>query len=310
VRRKLPLIETRVRAGIETINALGVQVLTIEDERYPTRLRHLEDNAPYALFARGRLELSRRKALAVVGSRRCSEYGADAARTLTSAAARAGAVIVSGLALGIDGIAHQTALDAGADTIAVLGCGIDLCYPPRHLPLFERIARDGLLLTEFAPGTPPLPYHFPHRNRIIALLSQSVLVVEATALSGSLSTAARARDHMEILAVPGPMGRAGSEGCNALIRDGARIVLSSADVLDSLHLMPAAAETVVETAIDLDPHAKRVWKVLSQDALHVDEIAARSRMPAAAVTHLLLELELAGQVRQLAGSRFSLLPRR
>jgi DNA processing protein len=132
VQRSLPLIEARIRQGLDTIAALDVQVVTMRDQNYPDRLRQLEDNAPYVLFVRGRLELIGRPTLAVVGSRRCSEYGADAARTLSTAAARAGAVIASGMALGIDGIAHQSALDVGGDTIAVLGCGVDVCYPPRY----------------------------------------------------------------------------------------------------------------------------------------------------------------------------------
>ena len=302
----LTAIESRIRFGLDTIAALGVQVLTLRDANYPERLRHLEEHAPYVLFTRGRLDLIGRPTLAVVGSRRCSEYGADAARTLTSAAARAGAVIASGMALGIDGIAHECALDVGGDTIAVLGCGVNVCYPPRHRALYERIARDGLLVSEFAPGTSPFPRNFPHRNRIIAMLSHAVLVVEATISSGSLSTAARARDFMEILAVPGPMGRAGSAGCNALIRDGATIVLSPADVLHALELQPARANAVVDAAPDLSEEACQVWTVLSQDPMNVDEITLRSRLSAPAVTHLLLELELTGRVRQLPGSRFAL----
>ena len=277
----------------------------MRDTNYPERLRHLEDNAPYVLFARGRLDLIGQPTLAVVGSRRCSEYGANAARALTSVAARAGAVIASGMALGIDGIAHESALDPGGDTIAVLGCGVDVCYPPRHRSLYERIARDGLLVTEFAPGTPPFPRNFPHRNRIIALLSHAVLVVEATISSGSLSTAARARDFMEILAVPGPMGRPGSAGCNALIRDGATIVLSPDDVLHALKLMPAPTTGTADLGLELSDDARQVWRVLSPDPLHVNEITARSHLSASAVTHLLLELELTGRIRQLAGSRFA-----
>jgi DNA processing protein len=309
-RAKLEQIEERVRSGIATIEAVGAEVVTLPEARYPERLRHLNEDAPYVLFARGNLELWRNTTLAIVGSRRCSDYGADAARTLSGAAARAGAVIVSGMALGIDGIAHEAALEAGGSTIAVFGCGIDICYPPRHRRLYEQIGEHGLLLTEFAPGTPPMPHHFPHRNRIIALLSHAVLVVEATSLSGSLSTAARARDHMDILAVPGPIGRPSSEGCHALIRDGATIVLSTADVLNALHLAPPETPSSRAAPVILDEDARRVWKSLSYDGRHLDEIALRSRMNPSAVTHALLQLELAGQIRQLPGSRFSLTPQR
>jgi DNA processing protein len=218
---------------------------------------------------------------------------------------QAGAVIVSGLALGIDSVAHQAALDAAGDTIAVLGCGIDICYPPRNRLLFERIASDGLLLSEFAPGTAPHGFHFPHRNRIIALLSHALLLVEATHDSGSLTTTKRAAAHMEVLVVPGPLGRRTSEGCNRTIRDGGTIVLEPADILKSLHLKPAETNKAPEPVL-LDEEAAAVWRSLSLEAQHVDDVAARTKLPSANVALALLRLELAGAVLQLPGSRFRL----
>lgn len=303
-------VRRRVARGLETIQAQKIAVITYRDERYPARLKHLKD-PPYALFARGRLELLNRLALAVVGSRRCSEYGVDTTRALTTPAARAGVVIVSGLALGIDGVAHEAALDAGGDTIAVLGCGIDICYPRSHRGLYERIARDGLLLSEFPPGMEPYPYHFPQRNRIIALLASAVLVVEASADSGSLITAEHAWDHMDVLAVPGPIGRPTSEGTNLLISDGAQIALSAADVFEALHLQPSAdtePDELPPAAVAGSAH--RVWRALSSEAVHVDELAARLSLPTGTVALSLLELELAGCARQLPGGRFALPARR
>ncbi|MGH7467251.1 MAG: DNA-processing protein DprA [Longimicrobiales bacterium] len=261
------------------------------------------------LFARGRLELLGRTTLGVVGSRRCTEYGAQSTQLLTVPVARAGAVIVSGMALGIDSIAHIAALDVGGDTIAVLGCGIDICYPRSARKLLERIVSSGLVLTEFAPGTPPRNYHFPHRNRIIALLSNAVLVVEATEESGSLITARRAMHHIHAFAVPGPIGRPTSAGCNQLIREGAELVTGGAQIMEFLKLT-APPDVLADEPFEVDPEARHVWRVLTPDGLHVDEVAGRAQLPTAAVTHALLQLELAGHARQLPGSRFALAARR
>jgi DNA processing protein len=301
---RLARAERNVQRGLQAIERLGVQVITLHDERYPERLRHLDQGAPYVLFARGRLELVQRTILGVVGSRRCTEQGVEATRALTMPVARAGAVIVSGLALGIDGAAHRAAFDAGGDTIAVLGCGIDVCYPPAHRWLYERIASDGLLLTEFAPGTPALPFHFPHRNRIIALLSHSVLVIEGTAQSGSLITARRAMQHVHVMAVPGPIGRPTSEGCNILIREGAELITCADHVLASLQLVPAAESQRAEPPA-LDAESRSVWRVLTREGTHIDELAAQARMPVTSLTLSLLQLELSGHVRQLPGNRFA-----
>jgi DNA processing protein len=301
---RLAKAEHNVSLGLQAIEQLGVEVITLDDERYPDRLRHLDQNAPYVLFARGRLELLQRKILGVVGSRRCTEQGVENTRALIMPVVRAGAVVVSGLALGIDGAAHRAAIDAGGDTIAVLGCGIDICYPPAHRWLFERIASDGLLLSEFAPGTPALPYHFPHRNRIIALLAHAVLVVEGAADSGSLITARRALQHIHVMAVPGPIGRPTSEGCNILIREGAELVTCADHVLASMQLTPAAEAEAAEP-VALDRESEALWRVLSSEGTHIDELAAQAQMPVTSVTLSLLQLELAGHVRQLPGNRFA-----
>lgn len=301
-----PTVQARVDRARRVIDALQVRVFCIDDDVYPENLRHV-DEPPYVLFARGRLELlGERKRLAVVGSRDCTEYGIETTQLLTRPVARAGVVVVSGLARGIDGTAHAAALDAGGDTIAVLGNGIDRYYPACNRQLQETIARDGLLLTEFPPGTHALPYHFPHRNRIIAFLCQAVLVVEARAGGGSLSTAARARQSFDVLAVPGPIGRDTSVGTNALIRDGARIVTAPEDVLEALHVPLRRAPNPESVApLDLEGDARLVWHALGAEPRHVDEVAARVGLSRAVVALSLLQLELAGCARQLAGSRFA-----
>jgi DNA processing protein len=300
-----PEVETRVARALEVLNALDVHVVTMHDPAFPFELHHVSA-PPGALFARGRIELlSERIRLAVVGSRNCTEYGVENTRTFTRAAARAGVTIVSGLARGIDSIAHEAALEVGGDTISVLGNGIDLNYPPRNRALQERIAREGLLVTEFPPGTPALPFHFPHRNRIIAYLAKRVLVVEAERDSGSLSTAAHARESYDVLAVPGPLGRPTSVGTNELIRDGAQPALSIEHVLGELGVQAVVdAESKEPEPIDVDPEARRIWRALGSEPRHVDEVSAKCGLPSGVVTLGLLQLELSGRVRQLPGSRF------
>jgi DNA processing protein len=288
------------------MKALDVQVISSTDRVFPDELHHVTMPPP-VLFARGRLELLvERTRLAVVGARNCTEYGVACARAFTRPIARAGVVIVSGLARGIDSIAHESALEVNGDTIAVLGNGIDLTYPPRNRALQERIAREGLLLSEFPPGTPALPYHFPHRNRIIAYLAKLVLVVEAERDGGSLSTAAHARHSWDVHAIPGPVGRPTSVGTNELIRDGAHAATAPEDLLLALGVRLAVDERTEETEpVDVEEETRLIWRVLGSEPMHVDEVVARCRMPAAKVSLCLLQLELIGRAHQLPGSRFT-----
>jgi DNA processing protein len=224
----------RVARAQALIDRLGVSVLTPFDAVYPARLRLLHD-PPTVLFALGDLGLAGGMSVAVIGARRATSYGRDAAHLFASGLARHGYHTVSGLARGIDGAAHQATLDAGGRTIAVVGCGLDVAYPPEHAELQQRIAAEGLLLSEFLPGEPPLPHHFPRRNRIIAALADAVLVVEAGAKSGVFITVDHALDlGREIFAVPGPIGRDSSLGVHQLIRDGATLVTDIADIVEVL----------------------------------------------------------------------------
>jgi DNA processing protein len=260
------------------------------------------------LFAVGRLELLERTVLGIVGTRRCTRDGRDFAHDIAHAVVMAGGAVLSGLALGIDGAAHRGALP---DTIAVLGAGIDVFQPPSHRELQERIAVEGLLLSEFPPGSEALPFHFPQRNRIIAALSKALLVVEAPGRSGALITAEHASDMgVEVMAVPGPPRRAASIGTNALLRDGATFVVEPRDVLDALGFTPRRAtrdepapEPVGEPA-GIDGDALALWRAAAADPCHIDELAGRAGLEAATSLSALLELEIMGLVRRRPGQRF------
>jgi DNA processing protein len=292
----------RAARGADVIAELGVRVVTENDAAYPLSLRELHD-PPHVLFARGRFELLQRPAIAIVGSRRHSRYGAEAATLLARELSEAGLVVISGMARGIDAFAQAAALPAGS--VGVLGCGIDVLYPTENVRLFERMYEQGLLLSEFAPGEPALRYHFPQRNRLIAALSMAIIVVEACAKSGSLITVEHAMDlGRDVFAVPGPIGAETSAGTNALIRDGAMLVSSSADVLNALGIPVLDRARSDSAPADLDETGLALWSAIRDDALHVDELARQCALPPAAAMGKLLELELRGVVRQLPGMQF------
>lgn len=312
--KEAPAILGRVERSLQVIERLGVDVLVRGGPGYPARLEQLHD-PPYILFCRGRLEFLDRPAVAVVGARRHTEYGAEATAILASGLARAGVVVVSGLARGIDALAHEAALESG--TIGVLGSGIDVAYPRGNTRLIERVARDGLVLSEFLPGEPAFRHNFPRRNRIIAALALGVIVVEAAPRSGSLITVNHALDlGREVFAVPGPITRETSAAPNALIRDGARLVTCAEDVLEELGYPGVAAEGVrggTGRAIETGPPAPppeltgeqlALWEALSDEPRHVDVLAEACGLSAATATAGLLALELSGHARQLAGARY------
>jgi DNA processing protein len=243
-----------------------------------------------------------------VGTRRSTEYGNDVAEMLARDLTRYGITIISGLALGIDAHAHAGALEAGGKTVAVLGCGIDVLYPQRNARLQERLAGEGLLISEFAPGEPAMKHHFLQRNRLIAKLAGGVVVVEAGIRSGSHNTAGWAGNYgVQVFAVPGPIGRTASMGTNALIQDGARLVTSVRDILEELPWPVAPSTTSPENA-PLQPTvtgaAARVFAVLGPVEMQIDQIARAAKCETAAVLALLAEPELDGLVRQLPGKRF------
>lgn len=301
--RGSPPVLERARRCAGWLEEAGAHVLLDSDSRYPETLRHLH-RPPAVIYAIGQLKLLTRPIVALVGARRCTEYGADVARSLAGALAGAGVAVASGLAHGVDVSAHLGALDAGA-TIAVLGTGPDRSYPLDNAHVQKRIATDGLLLTEFEPGTRGLPHNFPRRNRIIAALAAAVVVVEAGPKSGALITARLALElGREVLAVPGPIGRESSEGTNRLIRDGAGVVLEARDVLDAIGVSAAVPEAAAPSGRSSAPPLG-LGALLGAEPRHVDELASRAGIDSARALVALLELELQGVARQLPGMRFA-----
>jgi len=243
--------------------------------------------------------------VAVVGTRRASAYGREVTRRLVSDLARSGITIVSGLARGIDGVAHRTALEAGGRTIAVLGCGVDLVYPPEHLDLARRIVEHGALVSEYPLGTPPEAGNFPPRNRIISGLSLGVLITEAGRGSGAIITADYAAEQgRDIFAVPGSILSATSGGTNRLIQDGAKVVLETADILRELNLTMVAEQSQARQLLPTTEIEALILACLSAEPTHVDEVGQASGLPIAQVTSTLALMELKGLVRQAGGMKY------
>jgi DNA processing protein len=276
----------------------GFRFVGRSDERFPPLLRAIHDPPP-GLFLRGVAEVSvlRHRAVAIVGARSCSAYGAAVARMLGRELAAAGLVVVSGLARGIDGEAHRGALEARGMTVAVLGCGIDRDYPASHRELARRIAETGLVVSEYAPGVEPAPWRFPARNRIIAGLARATVVVEAREASGALITADLALEEgREVFAVPGEITSSLSAGSNALLRLGATPLTSAGDVLEAFGLERAARDT-----LELSKQAARLLARIRDGPSGADELARSTGLAAGEVSVLLAELELAGAVHESAG---------
>jgi len=274
-------------------------VITLGDALYPTALLETAD-PPLLLYAQGRVERLQGPMIAIVGSRNPTPQGMANARAFAAHLSRAGLTVVSGLAAGIDGAAHGGALEGTSGTVAVVGTGLDRVYPRRHLELAHRIAADGLLLSEYSLGTPPLAPHFPQRNRIIAGLTRGTLVVEATLQSGSLITARLATEAgRDVFAIPGSIHAPQSRGCHLLIKQGAKLVDSADDVLDELHMgIPVVA--AAEPAEDSDP----LLQALGYDPVALEALVARTGWSAETLSARLLELELDGQVARLPGQLF------
>jgi DNA processing protein len=292
------------------VDESGASLIPFTDPRYPQRLRTIADPPP-VLYVKGDLRQEDDRAVAVVGSRSASEYGCRVARDLCYGLASLGLTVVSGMALGIDGIAHEGAISSGGRTIAVLGSGIDRPYPPEHLNLYHRIASLGAVLSELPVGTKPMPFNFPARNRIIAGLSSGVVVVEATERSGSLITARLAVEQgREVFAVPGQVGSSRSRGTHRLIREGAKLVERVEDIIEEIapQLVPAARSTekpaVRMLPENMNREVRQIVELLQDRSLQIDEVIQATGLSSPRVSEILLQLELQGFVRQLPGNRF------
>jgi DNA processing protein len=288
-------------ALLELAQASGLGLITYADAEFPVSLREIP-HAPVVLWVAGRVSALSPPVVAVVGSRAASTGGMEVAERLGHDLAAAGVTVVSGLARGCDAAAHRGALAAGGLTIAVLGCGADVVYPAEHRRLYHRIRDSGTIVSELAPRSPPLPAHFPQRNRIISGLARGVVVVEASDKSGSLITAACALEQgRDVMAVPGSTLGSRHRGCHALLRDGARLVETAADVLEELGLTaPGTGRRAGAT-----PEHDRLLALLATEGDgDLDLLSDRSGLPVSLLLPRLLALELAGLVRRAPGGRF------
>ncbi len=288
-----------VAAALEWAAADGHAVLTLADGDYPQPLLEIAD-PPALLYLHGRRELLARPGLAVVGSRNATPQGISNAEQFARAFSAAGLTIVSGLALGIDAAAHRGGLEGPGSTIAVLGTGADILYPQRNRALGERIAREGLIVSEFPLGTPPHGGNFPRRNRVISGLTRGCLVVEAALASGSLITARLAAEQgREVFAIPGSIHSPHAKGCHALIKQGAKLVESAQDLMQELGMKGFAAPPAVA-----DPELIGLLTHMGYDPCDIDTLCARSGLTADAVSAMLLQLELDGKVATLPGGLY------
>ncbi len=312
----------RTAQAMERMEKAGAVAITPDDRAYPDAFRSLPD-PPFLLFASGNLELLGRPAVGIVGTREPTPYGRETAGRLAGDLARAGYAVVSGMAKGIDASAHAGALAAGGDTVGVLGHGIDRVYPRENARLFGAMRERGLLVTELPPGEEPRAGNFPRRNRLISALSEGVLVVEMAAKSGAQHTVTYALEQgKEVFAVPGPIGSAVSAGTNQLLKEGARLVTSAADVLEELRGVGRASPVGNRPAPQLPPDLEadlgpepaepdglseeeaKTWAVLGREPLHVDEVAAAAGLAPSGVLAALLGLELRDVVESLPGKRY------
>lgn len=292
------------RRELEKLCKRGVRFLTIHDEEYPGRLLSISD-PPTALFLKGGLPPEEAPAAAIVGARECSEYGQWAAGSFAELLAAEGVQIISGLALGVDGAAHNGALRAGKQTFAVMGCGIHTCYPRENYALYRQIEEQGGVMTEFPPYTAPQASNFPRRNRIISGLSDAVIIIEAREKSGSLITADYALEQgKEVFALPGRITDVESGGCNRLLQSGASLCLSPADVLEYFGIRRERKLTLHKFSEKrLANREKVLYSFLDSRPRHVEQIMQASGMQVTECMELLLKLELMGAVRA-CGNQF------
>lgn len=281
-------------------------VVTLGDLAYPDTLLQIAD-PPVLLYAEGRVELLRAESLAIVGSRHATPPGRDNARQFATHLSQGGLCIVSGMALGIDGAAHEGALAGSGSTVAVVGTGLEQVYPARHKALAARIVADGLVLSEYPLGTPPLAQNFPRRNRIIAGLTRGTLVVEAAVQSGSLITARLAMEGgREVFAIPGSIHSPQSRGCHRLIQQGAKLVETADDILQELQWPSAQATAIAAPAAATDGTSplQGLLDAMGHDPVTLDALVARTGYPTAELNGKLLDLELDGRVARLPGGLF------
>jgi DNA processing protein len=304
-----------INVELERVAKAQIRLLIKDTPEYPASIASIPD-PPLLLYVRGELTPADACAVALVGSRQCTYYGRRTAARLATGLARAGATVISGLARGIDGVAHRASLEAGGRTVAVLAGGLSRIYPPEHKELADQVAASGALMTESSMAQEPLPGLFPARNRLISGLSRVVIVVEAGEGSGALHTAHHAAEQgRTVMAVPGPVDSAASAGCNALIRDGVVLCRHVDDVLEELHGVSTVEQTAKTTAAptqtvekapppSLTDEQRRIWDFLAGGAKTVDEMAQQLGMAAQQLGAGLMMMEMKRVVRRLPGNRY------
>jgi DNA processing protein len=301
----------QVESELRRAQNAGVTLVPFTDANYPARLRMIPDPPPL-LYVKGEIRPEDERAVAVVGSRSASDYGRRVATDLCRGLAALGFTVVSGMARGIDGTAHETMLRCSGRTIAVLGSGVDRAYPPEHATLYQRISQSGAVISELPLGTRPMTFNFPARNRLISGLSLGVVVVEATEKSGSLITATWAAEQgREVFAVPGEVGSSRSRGAHRLIRQGAKLVETVNDIIEEIapQLLRRAGEPAKEQKRMLPQSAsaevRKIFELLQGSSLQIDEVIEGSGFSPAKTSEILLDLELQGYLRQLPGKRYT-----
>lgn len=307
--QKIDEVGKSCKLQIEKLTGMGVDIVTFLDPHYPSSLKEIADPPPI-LFVRGKKEVLSNCCIAIVGSRASTSYGRKTAVSFSRRLALAGVTVVSGLALGIDSQAHLGAIEAGGNTIGVLGCGIDIVYPKQNRELFDQVVDNGAIVTEYPLGTMPEAFRFPARNRIISGLSEGVLVVEAAKKSGSLITAQLALDEgREVFAVPGQIDSCKSEGTHWLLQQGAKLVVSENDIIEDLCLLPAKLQSKeyhsVDTSPVLDTEVSQLYNYIEPYPLSRDELLERSGINISEFSEFLLILELEGLVEILPGDKIA-----
>lgn len=302
------LLNIRSSVNLEQIWAdiqeKGINLITLLDETYPARLKQI-DQPPPVLYALGELTPKDEWAVAIVGTRRFTHYGRQAAEEIAAFLAQNGVTVVSGLARGVDSIAHRAALDAGGRTIAVLGSGVDQIYPAENRGLAAEMASRGAVLSDYALGTPPEAGNFPPRNRIIAGLSIAVVVIEAGERSGARITANFAVEQgREVFAVPGNIFSPQSKGTNQLIREGAHPLLAPEDLLEVLNLSMVTEHQKARIVLPANAVEAAIFEVLGHEPVHVDQIGQQAKLPIEQISATLTLMELKGMVRQVGGMRY------
>lgn len=293
-------------AEMEKLERYGVQVFTWHDEAYPSRLKEIYDYPPI-LYVKGSLTPADEWCLAVVGTRRATVYGRQVTEEIVTDLARNNITIVSGLARGIDSIAHQAALEAGGRTIAALASGLDTIYPAENTSLARRIIENGAIISEYPLGIKPKPDHFPRRNRILSGISLGTLVTEAGETSGALITANLALEqNRDVLAVPGSILSPASRGTNHLIQEGAKLVQNCQDILEELNLRAVAQQLEFKEIIPASETESVLLKKLSSEPVHIDEICTSVGLPVATVSSTLAMMELKGMIKSAGNMSYVL----